>query len=73
MGLRPFVRWDAEANPAKRQVCLFLVSVVYSNHCALKARAGFRSIDRMGRAHGKQKCFLSLNSHCTSVGNGTVP
>lgn len=57
VGLRPFARWDADVNPAKRHVCLSLVSVVYSNHCAFKTQAGFRSIDRIGARSRLAKMF----------------
>jgi hypothetical protein len=64
----------ADANSAKRLVCLSLVNVMYSTHCALKAQAGFRSVDIMGKLTvSKNPLCLYLNSNCTSVGNRTVP
>ena len=61
MGLRPVARWHADANPAKRHICLSIVSVVYSSHSALKAQAGFRSIDRMGARSQSIKMSFSLS------------
>ena len=51
MGLRPVARWHADANPAKRHICLSIVSVVYSSHSALKLRLDLGPLTEWVRVH----------------------